>query len=92
MRFEIRNIIYKGILFPIQHLWEWIGKTEWKSNEYLPYKIWRWWGNRIWFGISFSDRYEGRMNLVNKLTKTFEKLEREKPHLFKDLKIEKKKC
>ncbi len=88
MKFEIRSIIYKVILFPIQNLWVWVGETEWKSTEYLPYRIWKWWGNRMWFGMSFFERNESFKSVIKQLEDSFEKLKKEKPHLVKDLQIE----
>jgi hypothetical protein len=56
-----------------------------KFIVYPPYNIWVWFGNRIWFGMSLYERYEGLEKVRNQLIWSFEKLKREHPEMVKDL-------
>jgi hypothetical protein len=83
-----RNFTNRIRLYPY-NLWERFGKGEWKSTEYIPYKTWKWCGNNLKvFGKTYWERCE-KMNSVKRLLEdTFLELKETKPHLFKDMEIE----
>jgi len=83
-----RNFSNKIKLYPY-NLWEMFMEIEYKSVDYIPYRFWKWCGENLKvFGKTFWERYE-KMNSVKRLLEdTFLELKRTKPHLFKDMKIE----
>lgn len=82
-----RNFSNRIKLYPY-NLWEKFGKGKWKSNKYLPYRIWKWCGNNLKvFGNTFWERYENMEDVKRLLEKKFIELKKSKPHLFKDMEI-----
>ena len=85
MRMNKTIFINKFIVYPPYNIWVWFGKCKWKSEDNIFYRLYEWFGNRIWFGMSLYERQEGLEKVRNQLIWSFEKLKREHPEMVKDL-------
>ena len=71
----------KLILFPIYDFWVWLGSIN-IFLPFFPYRLYKWWGNRMWFGYTFYDRYEKLEEVKKKLNDSMLKVSKKYPHMF----------